>query len=121
VSITEIDFDRLMEATQTVIRLKAGAVLSAEDVADIQYAFECERQHEDDAVDAYSKGYSHGVLVAGGADKACLMETVEALKTQLAVANALNRYWQATTPADAHSVGTERDSAECTKSPDPKS
>jgi len=100
--VIEIDFDRLMDATQTVIQLKAGQTVSADDVADIQYAFGCERQHEDDAVEAYTKGYAHGVLAAGGADKARLMEQVDALKGRLAVERALNTHRDrlAALPAD---------------------
>lgn len=89
---TEIDFDRYMDATQTVIQLKPGVTLTAEQVAEIQYAFDCERQHEDDAVDAFHNGYLHGLRKAAGADVAALLEKIDALNNALAVEKALSRY-----------------------------
>lgn len=105
--MVEIDFDRLMDATQTVIQLKAGDVLTAEQVAEIHYAFDCERQHEDDAVDAYSKGYAHGVYAGAGADKAALMEKLETLETRLAVVKAMDRFWEKAATSTDTRPGTD--------------
>lgn len=88
----EIDFDRLMDATQEVLQLKPGMVLTADQVAEIHYAFDCARQDEEDAVDAFHRGYLHGRQEGAGADKAALMEKLSAAQTRLAVVKAMDRY-----------------------------
>ena len=107
---TEIDFDRLMDATQTVIQLKPGVTLSPEQVAEIQYAFDCERQHEDDAVDAFHNGYLHGLRTAAGADKAALIEKIDALQTSLATEKALSKFYAAEAQAlrSTHPTGADQ-------------
>lgn len=99
-----IDFDRFMEATQTVITLKPGITLTPEQVTEIQYAFECERQHEDDAVDAFHKGYLHGLRTAAGAEMAALIEKIDGLRMALATEKALSKFYAAEVQAARQST-----------------
>lgn len=88
----EAEFDRFMEAYQTVLQLKAGTVLTPEMVSEIQFAFEYERRDQEDKVDVYHNGYRHGLAVAAGADGAALIEKVDDLRTRLHVHEILEKH-----------------------------
>lgn len=91
--MVEIDFDRFMDGYQAVLQLKPGTVVTPEIVGEIQYAFECQRQGEEDTVDAFHRGYLHGLEKGAGSDKAALIEKLEELQGLLAVQKALNKHW----------------------------
>lgn len=90
----EAEFERFMDATQTVIQLKPGQ-LTAEQVAEIQFAFEYERRDQEDKVDVFHRGYKHGIERTAGTDKAALIEKIDDLQSELRTVKALNRYFAA--------------------------
>lgn len=111
----DADFERFMEGYQDVLTLAAGQTLTAEQAADIQFAFEFQRKQEEDVVDAFHRGYQHGLEVGAGADAAALVEKVDSLQSELAAARALDRYWKAA-EVDREQPGTSA-ASEPDKSP----
>jgi hypothetical protein len=87
------EFERFMDATQTVITLKAGQVLTQEQVAEIQFVSEYERRDHEHSIDVFHKGFEAGRLSAADEETVALLEKIDALKTKLAVAEGLLRFY----------------------------
>lgn len=93
---SDAEWEYFMDATQTILHLKAGQVLTAEQVAEILFVGEYERRDHEHAIDVFHKGYEAGRLAAAGAKRAKLLEQIDALKSRLAVAEGLLRFYART-------------------------
>ena len=87
------EFERFMDATQTVLQLKPGQTLTQEQVAEIQFVSEYERRDHEHSIDVFHKGFEVGRLSAADAETVALLEKIDALKTKLAVAEGLLRFY----------------------------
>jgi hypothetical protein len=82
------DFDRLMDAMQTLIQLKPGDVLTEEMIADLHLVDQHNREDQERATDAFSKGYDAGLARGAGADTAKLIEERDEARTRVSIVNA---------------------------------
>jgi hypothetical protein len=85
------DFDKLMDATQTLIQLKVGDVLTQEMIDDLHLVDEVHRKDFERAVDAFHKGYQAGLERGAGADTAKLIEERDEARDEAAILRALRR------------------------------
>ncbi len=83
-----------MEATQTVLHLKAGHTLTQADVDAILFVGEYERRDQERQVDCFHRGWQMGLLDSAGKTKAGLVEKGAALESQVAVEKALGLFYQ---------------------------
>ena len=86
---TEADFDRLMDAMQTLIQLKPGDVLTQEMINDLHLVDRHNREDQERATDAFSRGYDAGLARAAGADTAKLIEERDNARDEAAIARGL--------------------------------
>lgn len=89
---SEEDFDRLMDATQTLLQLKVGDVLTQQMIDDLHLVDKDHREESERAIDAFAKGYEAGLERGAGADTAKLIEERDSARNAAAVANALSSY-----------------------------
>jgi hypothetical protein len=85
----DANFDRLMDATQTLIQLKVGDVLTQEMIDDLNLVDANHREDYERATDAFHRGYEAGLVRGAGADTARLIEERDEARTQAVVARAL--------------------------------
>lgn len=84
------EFERVMDATQTLILLRAGEPLTQEQVDDLHLLDEFNRRDEERSVDAFHRGYQAGLERGGGADVAKLIEERDSARNWRSVANAMS-------------------------------
>lgn len=84
------DFNRLMDATQTLIQLKPGDILTEDMIADLHLVDADHRESFERATDAFHRGYQDGLERGGGADTAKLIEERDSARTRAQVANAIS-------------------------------
>lgn len=90
------DFNRLMDATQTLIQLKAGDVLTQAMIDDLHLVDQDHRESFERTTDAFHKGYQAGLKRGAGADTAKLIEERDDARSREAVARALLNHMQPT-------------------------
>jgi hypothetical protein len=90
-ALEDAAFDRLMDATQTLIQLKVGDVLTQEMIDDLHLVDEDHRESFERAVDAFHKGYEAGLLRGAGADTAKLIAERDEARDEAAISRALFR------------------------------
>lgn len=83
-------FDRLMDATQTLIQLQPGDVLTQEMIDDLHLVDSDHRQDFERASEAFHRGYEAGLRRGGGADTAKLIEERDEARGRASVANAIS-------------------------------
>ena len=93
---SDAEWEYFMDATQTVLALKVGQVLTQEQVDEIQFVSEYERRDHEHAIDVFHNGYQAGIAASLGKTEAGLLEQVEALKGELAVSKSLLRFYKKT-------------------------
>lgn len=93
---SDAEWEAFMEATQTVLTLKAGQTLTQEDIDQILFVGEYERRDEERQIDCFHRGYQLGLHEGGGSEVADLIERVSDLRTSLVVANALSKVGRTT-------------------------
>jgi hypothetical protein len=86
----EREFDRLMDAMQTLIQLKPGDVLTQELIDDLHLVDKHNREDQERATDAFSRGYDCGLERGAGADTAKLIEDRDAARARVSIVNALS-------------------------------
>lgn len=84
-------FNRLMDAHQTIIRLKAGNVLTQEMVDDILLVERDYRENDERNTDAFHKGYEAGLERGSNADTAKLIEERDEARDRAMIAERVNR------------------------------
>lgn len=108
------DFNKLMDATQTLIQLEPGDVLTEEMIADLHLVDADHRESFERATDAFHKGYEAGLERGAGADTAKLIEERDDARSEAMIAKALNKALversEARTPAPSSTGDVERDS-----------
>lgn len=83
------EFERLMDAHQTLIRLKVGDTVTQE-VLDHLLLIESDyRENDERNTDAFHRGYEAGLARGAGADTAKLIEERDTARTRASIANAL--------------------------------
>ena len=82
-------FDRLMDATQTLIQLKVGDVITQEMIDDLNLVDQDHRDSFERATDAFHKGYQAGLERGAGADVAKLIEERDEARDNAAISRAL--------------------------------
>lgn len=87
----DADFDRLMDATQTLIQLKPGDVMTQEMIDDLHLVDKDHRESFERATDAFHKGYQAGLERGAGADTAKLIDERDAARDEAAILRALQR------------------------------
>jgi hypothetical protein len=87
---TEEDFNRLMDAMQTLIQLKPGDVLTQEMIDELHLVDKYNREEAERATDAFHRGYECGLERGGGADTAKLIEERDEARGRAQVANAIS-------------------------------
>ena len=92
----DAEFNRLMDATQTLIQLKPGDVLTQEMIDDLHLVDADHREQFERATDAFHKGYQAGLERGAGADTAKLIEERDEARSSAAIARALLDHAQAT-------------------------
>jgi hypothetical protein len=90
----EIDlaFNRLMDATQTLIQLKPGAVLTQEMIDDLHLVDKEHREEFERATDAFHRGYEWGLERGGGADTAKLIEERDDARMKAQIAQSMSAW-----------------------------
>ena len=84
----EAAFDRLMDATQTLIQLKPGDVLTEEMIADLHLVDEDHRKDFERASEAFHRGYQAGLERGAGADTAKLIEERDDARMRVQIVHA---------------------------------
>jgi hypothetical protein len=90
VSDFDDQFERLMDATQTLIQLKVGDVLTQEMIDDLHLVDKDHRSEYERAIDTFHRGYAYGLERGGGADTAKLIEERDSARSSASIANALS-------------------------------
>lgn len=90
VDSAEREFERLMDAIQTLIQLQPGDVLTQEMIDDLQFVDKHNREDQERAIDAFSRGYDCGLERGAGADTAKLIEDCDAARSRVSIVNALS-------------------------------
>ena len=91
---SDAEWEYFMDATQTVLALKGGQVLTQEQVEEIQFVSEYERRDHEHEIDVFHKGFEAGRLSAADAETVVLLEKIDALQAELAVSKGLLRFYQ---------------------------
>lgn len=81
--------DRVEEAMVTLLSLKAGDQLTAENLADLLFLEEYYRKDQETQTDVFHRGYQSGLRRGAGADTAKLIEERDEARTRAMIANAL--------------------------------
>lgn len=107
------DFDRLMDAHQTLIQLRPGDVLTQEMIDDLLLVESDYRHNDERNTDAFHKGYQVGLERASSADTAKLIEDRDEARAEAQLLRALARIEAGTgeTTQLARSEGREPDKA----------
>jgi hypothetical protein len=84
------DFNRLMDATQTLIQLQPGVVLTQEMIDDLHLVDKDHRESFERATDAFHNGYEAGIARVAGADTAKLIEERDDARMRVQIANAVS-------------------------------
>lgn len=84
----DADFNRLMDAIQTLIQLKPGDVLTQEMIDDLHLVDADHREDFERATEAFHRGYQAGLERGGGADTAKLIEERDDARMRVQVVNA---------------------------------
>jgi hypothetical protein len=94
VSIPNADdpFDRLMDAHQTLIRLKPGDVLTQAMIDDLLLVERDYRDNDERNTDAFHKGYEAGLERGSNADTAKLIDERDAAQSSASIANAIRTF-----------------------------
>jgi hypothetical protein len=87
---SDADFNRLMDATQTLIQLKPGDVLTQEMIDDLNLVDADHRESFERATDAFHKGYEAGLERGAGADTAKMIEERDEARGQASVIRAVS-------------------------------
>lgn len=95
------DFDKLMDAMQTLIQLKPGDVLTEEMIADLHLVDQHNREDQERATDAFHRGYECGLERGASADTAKLIEERDDARDEAAVARALRDVFRDAEAVDA--------------------
>jgi hypothetical protein len=85
----DTEFERLMNAEQTLIQLEAGQVLTQQMVDDLRLLDKNHRDDFDRSIDAFDKGYQVGLERGSGADTAKLIQDRDKARNRAAIANAM--------------------------------
>lgn len=91
---SEDDFERVMDAMQTLMHLEPGHVLTAEEIEGLRLLDAHNREDAERAQDAFSKGYDCGLARGAGADTAKLIEERDDARTRVSVMAALAAYYE---------------------------
>lgn len=83
------DFERLMDAHQTLIQLKVGDVVTQSTIDDLLLIDADYRENDERNTEAFHRGYEAGLKRGAGADTAKLIEERDSARTSASVANAL--------------------------------
>lgn len=89
---SEAAWEALMDAMQVVITLKAGQVLTQADVDAVHLVDAYNREDQERAIDVFNTGFQRGMEAGGGADKADLINKLDAARSGLAVEKALGKF-----------------------------
>lgn len=81
------------EAIVTILALKPGQTVSAEQVASIQFFEDYTRRNEDTAIETFHRGYERGMEHAAGAEAAKLIEERDGFKNKAMTERLLGRFW----------------------------
>lgn len=87
---TDADFDKLMDAHQTLICLKVGDAVTQEMLDDLLLIESDYRENDERNTDAFHKGYECGLERGSNADTAKLIEERDSARGSASVANALS-------------------------------
>lgn len=90
--ISEADFDRIMDATQTLMHLEPGHVLTAEEIDGLRLLDASNREDAERAQDAFSSGYDCGLKRAAGVDGAKLIEERDDARTHVSLSAATSAF-----------------------------
>jgi len=89
---SEDNFDRVMDAMQTLMRLEPGHVLTAEEIEGLRLLDKSNREDAERAQDAFNNGYECGLARGAGADTAKLIEERDAARTRVSVMAACSAF-----------------------------
>lgn len=89
---SEAEWEAFMDASQTVIQLKAGQTLTQDDVDALRFAGEFERREEERAIDAFHRGRQIGIEEAAGKDAAALHDKISGLVSEVATQRAMRQF-----------------------------
>ena len=98
---SEDDFDRFMDALQTVIKLEAGQTLLQSQVDDIKFVERWYSDQDEKATEAYSRGFEDGRANAAGAEMAEVLSRLDAARSDLAVEKALSHFYRKSAEGEA--------------------
>jgi len=85
----DADFNRLMDATQTLIQLKVGDVLTQEMIDDLNLVDSDHRESFERATDAFHRGYEAGLARGASADTAKLIEERDEARMRTQILEAI--------------------------------
>lgn len=85
----DADFDRLMDAHQTLIRLKVGDVVTQEMIDDLLLIDSDYRENDERCTGAFHKGYENGLKRGSNAETAKLIEERDSARCRASISNAL--------------------------------
>ncbi len=91
----DIAFNNLMESISSVYSLRVGHTLTQNDYDAIQNFDKHYRSQEDNAIEAFHRGYTQGLREGGSADIEKMQERLDGKQVQLSVEKAMRHYTEA--------------------------